>query len=115
MSTQTKTIIYLSTNTGMLESLDLDFYFPETKLHPREAVKLVPSLLGKSFCTHSEAILNQIGHLIEAKEVDCLSVEVRVISWVDYPAEEWQTLVSTFNERGYLIHWQFDFFEWSFN
>ena len=105
-----KTLIYLCTDTNKLESLDLDIYFPETKLHPRYVWNLVPSLLGKSLCTHSAILVNRIGHMIADKLIDCSSVEVYLIEYDDIK-EEWYTTKFTFDEDGYLLNWPLGFFE----
>lgn len=105
-----KTIIYLSTDTAKLKSLNLNIYFPETELHPRHIWNLVPSLLGKSLCTHSATIVNRIGHMIADKLINCNSVEVYLIEYDDIK-EEWYTTKSTFDEEGYLLNWSLEFFE----
>lgn len=100
-----KTIIYLSEDTAQLEALDLDVYFPEAKLHPREAVKQVPDLTGKSFCTHSEAIINKFGYLIAEKILDCDNVEIRHICKINGAITSY-----SFDKEGYLIDWTIGFF-----
>lgn len=105
-----KTLIYLCTDTNQLESLSLDVYFPETKLHPIHIWNLVPSLLGKSLCTHSEALVNRIGHMIADKLINYNTVEVYLIEYDDIE-EKWYTTKSTFDEDGYLLNWPLGFFE----
>nr|WFD61378.1 MAG: hypothetical protein [uncultured cyanophage] len=102
-----KTKIYLSRDTAVLKELKLDAYFPETELHPSEAAKLVPSLLGKSFCTHSEAIVSKIGHMIAEREIaDHTEIEVYIIS------EDRSIHRSSYDKDGYLVNWYLGYFEW---
>lgn len=105
-----KTTIYLSEDTAILKRLALDVYFPETELHPREIIKLVPSLLGKSFCTHSEIIINYLGFMIDQDKVDCNSIEINILSY--WKLDEWVIKKSTYNKGGYLVNWSLGFFDW---
>lgn len=108
-----KTTIYLSKDTPQLKSLDLDIYFPETELHPVYIPQLVPSLLGKSFCTHSEHIINYIGHLIAEGVINNADVVIHLISQ-DYEGE-WNTKEVMYDSDGYLTDsWELGFFEWEF-
>lgn len=100
-----KTIIYLSEYSEQLKTLNLDIYFPEAGLHPREVVKLIPELIGKSFCTHSEVIVNQFGHLIADKVINPVDVEIRLIS------DNREITSYNYDEAGYLIDWVIGFFE----
>jgi len=99
-----KTIVYLSQDTDKLKALELDVYFPESELHPREAVKLIPDLIGKSFCTHSQAIVNEFGHLI-ANGVESMDIEIRLI------AEDGKIAKYKYDHNGYLMNWELGFFE----
>ena len=100
-----KTIIYLSEDSEQLTSLQLYAYFPEATLHPRKAVKLIPEMIGKSFCTHSEAIVNQFGHLIANGTVKSEDVEIRLIS------ENGSVTNYSYDNEGYLIDWVLGFFD----
>ena len=104
-----KTTIYLSEDTAILKKLALDVYFPETELHTREIVKLVPALIGKSFCTHSEVIINYIGQMIDDGNVAHDSIEINIIE--PWKTDEWQVRKVTYDEQGYLVNWQLGFFD----
>lgn len=100
-----QTTIYLSEDTSRLEALSLDVYFPETKLHPKEIIKKVPELIGKTFCTHSEVILNYLGYMISIGLVSHLDIKVIIL----YPDE---ILTMEYDSEGYLVNWNF-FLEWN--
>jgi predicted ATPase len=105
-----KTIIWLSENSLVLKSLNLDFYFPEANYHPKEIIKIIPCLLGKSFCTHSEVIINYLGFMIDQGKVDPTTIELNIIE-KDWQTDEWVTKKSTYNKEGYLVNWQLGFFD----
>jgi predicted ATPase len=105
-----KTIIYLSEDSDQLTSLQLYAYFPEATLHPRKAVKLIPELIGKSFCTHSEAIVNQFGYLIANGTVKSEDVEIRLVS-----EEDGTVTICSYDDEGYLIDWPLGFFDTIFD
>lgn len=100
-----KTTIYLSQNSSQLRKLQIDSYFPEAELHPREVIKSIPELIGKSFCTHSEVIVNQFGHMIGDKLIDSKNVEIRLMT------EDGDIKVFNYDDEGYIIDWQIGFFE----
>ena len=104
-----KTTIYLSEDTAILKKLALDVYFPETELHPREVIKLVPSLLGKSFCTHSETIINYLGYMIDNGKVAHDSIEINILSY--WKLDEWEIKKVKYDKQGYLVNWQLGFFD----
>ena len=105
-----ETVIYLSHSTEKLRELKLDSYFPETYLHPRKIGELTPSLLGTSFCTHSEVILNKVGHLVYEGKADRLRIKViRLI--LDDQTETWEEHISEYDESGYLTNWALGFLE----
>ena len=104
-----KTTIYLSEDTAILKRLALDVYFPETELHPREVIKLVPSLLGKSFCTHSETIINYLGYLINNNKVAYDSIEINILSY--WKLNEWEVREIKYDKQGYLVNWNLDLFD----
>lgn len=99
-----KTIIYLSECSDQLKKLKLDRYFPETELHPKEVVKIIPELIGKSFCTHSQVIVNQIGHLIADRLINFDDVEVYIV------LHDGTEVRYEFDKEGYLINWDVGFF-----
>lgn len=103
-----KTTIYLSEYTNILKQLTLDVYFPETELHPRQVAKLVPSLLGKSFCTHSETIINKLGHLIAEGKIDYTSIEIKILSY--FKLDTYDVKEVRFDAEGYLLNWSLGFF-----
>lgn len=108
-----KTLIYLCTDTNQLKSLTLDTYFPETELHPVHIPQLVPSLIGKSFCTHNGDIINYISHLIADKVIEPNSVEIHLITY-DNIKGKWITQLSAFDSEGYLENWPLGYFEWTY-
>lgn len=104
-----KTTIYLSEDTTILKRLALDIYFPETELHPREVIKLVPSLLGKSFCTHSETIINYLGYMIDNGKVAHDSIEINILSY--WKLDEWEVEKVKYDKQGYLVFKSLGFFD----
>lgn len=103
-----KTVVYLSYFTEFLERVkkldDSVVAFPETKLHPREVSKLVPSLISKTIVTHSEVIVNCLGEMIDKGVIDCKDVEIRILSGGGIES------VYLFDKDGYLVDWPYGFF-----
>jgi hypothetical protein len=62
------TTIYALTHSSNVEEVKKIvpniIVLPETGLGPNEQRELIHSLIGKTFCTFSQILINQIGHLI---------------------------------------------------
>jgi predicted ATPase len=102
-----KTKIYLSKNSDYLNKLDLDIRFPEAGLHPVEVSRIVVGLQGKSFCTHSQAIVNKFGCFVSCGMLRPADVEIYLI-------EKDQSISQhSFDKEGYLgDSWPVGYFEW---
>lgn len=96
---------------------------PELHLHPRFQAKLVDAFVkviqisksGKSNLkliieTHSETIINQIGHQISKSQIskDDVSVTLFEKKSPDHPSS---IKLSSFNDDGFLVDWPWGFFE----
>lgn len=99
---------------------------PELHLHPAHQAMLADALLkalsGKNSRrnasplfvveTHSEALINRLGELVEAGELSADDVQVIVFSADEASKDKTNVNVSEFNSRGELVNWPFGFFNY---
>lgn len=99
---------------------------PELHLHPAHQSRLADALLralhgdlGRRGSpplfiveTHSEALINRLGELIESGDLSAGDVQVVVFSSDELSVEKTRVEVSSFNSDGVLVNWPFGFFNY---
>lgn len=62
--------------------------------------------------SHSDAIINYLGHMIDDSKVAYDSIEINLIE-KNWQTDEWEIKKSTFDKEGYLVNWSLGFFDWN--
>lgn len=100
---------------------------PELHLHPAHQALLADVFVeaqsaskikgGTSQCyvveTHSEALINRLGELIEAGSIDSKDVQVVIFGDMSDDLEQSDITLAEFNEFGVLQNWPFGFFNFA--
>ena len=101
---------------------------PELHLHPAHQAKLADAFvkavaktkkedeapaISLIIETHSEALINRLGELIESGKVSANTVQIVVFSALEDLASPTKISVSSFDNNGVLENWPFGFFNYS--
>ena len=104
---------------------------PELHLHPAHQAKLADvfaSTVGSSDSsargtrspgtrlvveTHSEALINRLGELVEEGKVDASAIQIVVFSADEDLASATEVSISKFDDSGALTDWPYGFFKYS--
>ena len=101
---------------------------PELHLHPAHQAKLADvfvaaighrksekdkSGLGLVVETHSEAMIQRLGELVEGRKVSADDIQIVIFSAPDDLDSPTEISISRFNDAGVLINWPFGFFNYS--
>ena len=99
---------------------------PELHLHPAHQARLADALLkalrGDSVRrgspplfvveTHSEALINRLGELVESGDLLASDVQVVVFSSDQFSSDRTRVELSNFNSDGVLVNWPYGFFNY---
>jgi predicted ATPase len=104
-----KTILYVSQSTPLLlKQSNVTLWFPETQKHPVELCASFDEILGQVVATHSETLVNLIGHKIAQGKVNSKDFEVRIV------LSEFREKICRYDNEGYLQNWTLGFFDLPF-
>lgn len=90
---------------------NIDFYYPEAMVHPRNTDKILDQILAKAkekhtvvVTTMSETLINLIGHRVVTREVSHKWVTI----WIEH--EDGSSQRSHYNSEGLLVDWPYGWF-----